>query len=126
MAKVLPVNRHAASSQGVARLVVTDGTLEALKWLGMVLMALDHVNKYLLGESSAVLFNLGRMVMPLFGFVLMYNLARPGALAAGVHVRVMRRLLAFGALSTPAFAALVGWWPLNILFMLLLSTASSG
>ncbi|WP_213956783.1 TraX family protein [Variovorax sp. dw_954] len=105
-----------------APLRVATGTLEALKWLGLVLMTLDHVNKYLLGEASAVLFDLGRMVMPVFGFVLMYNLARPGALAAGVHVRVMGRLLVFGALSTPMFVALVGWWPLNILFMLLLST----
>lgn len=122
MAKALHVDGDEASSRGAARVVIPDGTLEALKWLAMVLMTLDHVNKYLLGESSAVLFDLGRIVMPLFGFVLMYNLARPGALAAGVHVRVMRRLLAFGALATPAFVVLVGWWPLNILFMLLLST----
>ena len=111
-----------ATRERAQGLVISDGTLEALKWLGMVLMALDHVNKYLLGGSSAVLFDLGRMVMPLFGFVLMYNLARPSALAAGVHGRVMRRLLVFGALSTPVFIALVGWWPLNILFMLLLAT----
>ena len=31
-------------------------------------------------------------------------------------------MLVFGALATPMFVALVGWWPLNILFMLLLST----
>ena len=112
----------AAAHRATGRLIISDGTLEAIKWLAMVLMALDHINKFLLGESNAVLFDLGRMVMPLFGFVLMYNLARPGALAAGVHRRVMQRLLVFGALSTPVFVALVGWWPLNILFMLLLST----
>ena len=122
MAKALERIEPTALTQGAGRLVIADGSLEALKWLGMLLMALDHVNKCLLGESSAVLFDLGRMVMPLFGFVLMYNLARPGAMAAGVHLRVMRRLLVFGALSTPLFVALVGWWPLNILFMLLLST----
>lgn len=112
----------AATHRAAGRLVISDGTLEAIKWLAMVLMALDHIDKFLLGESNAVLFDLGRMVMPLFGFVLMYNLARPGALAAGVHRRVMQRLLIFGALSTPVFVALVGWWPLNILFMLMLST----
>ncbi|RZL85531.1 MAG: conjugal transfer protein TraX [Variovorax sp.] len=122
MARTLARKASAATGRAVERLVIADGTLEALKWLGMILMALDHVNKLLLGESNMVLFDLGRMVMPLFGFVLMYNLARPGALAAGVHVRVMRRLLVFGALSAPVFIALVGWWPLNILFMLLLST----
>ncbi len=118
LGQIAPVDaKHRA-----ARMVIANGTIEGLKWLGMTLMALDHVNKYLLGESSAVLFDLGRMVMPLFGFVLMYNLARPGALAAGVHWRVIKRLTLFGVLATPMSAALMGWWPLNILFMLLLST----
>ncbi len=102
---------------------MADGTLEALKWLGLVLMALDHVNKYLLGGEWPVLYMLGRLVMPIFGFVLAYNLARPHALAYGVHARVMKRLFIFGALATPPFVGLVGWWPLNILFMLLLATA---
>ena len=102
---------------------MADGTLEALKWLGLVLMALDHVDKYLLGGTWPVFYMLGRLVMPMFGFVLAYNLARPHALASGVHARVMKRLFIFGALATPPFVGLVGWWPLNILFMLLLATA---
>lgn len=102
---------------------MADGTLEALKWLGLILMALDHVNKYLLGGAWPVLYMLGRLVMPIFGFVLAYNLARPRALESGVHARVMKRLFIFGALATPSFVGLVGWWPLNILFMLLLATA---
>lgn len=101
---------------------VSDGSLEALKWVALVLMAGDHVNKYLLHESSTTLYALGRMVMPVFGFVLMFNLARPGALAGGLHRRVMKRLAIFGALATPAFALLVGWWPLNILWTLFVAT----
>lgn len=117
---------HAGTHDGLRQtgnpLVIASGTLEALKWLGMVLMSLDHVNKYLLGASNAVMFDLGRIVMPLYGFVLMYHLARPGALDRGVHARVMQRLLVFGVVASPVFVALVGWWPLNILFTLLLST----
>ncbi len=101
---------------------ISDGSLEALKWVALVLMVGDHVNKYLLHESSASLYALGRMVMPIFGFVLMHNLCRPGALANGLHVRAIKRLAIFGALSTPAFVYLVGWWPLNILFTLLVAT----
>lgn len=101
---------------------ISAGSLESLKWVGLVLMAADHVNKYVLGEASASLYAMGRLVMPIFGFVLMYNLCRPGALADGVHLRVMKRLAVFGALATPAFVLLVGWWPLNILFTLLVST----
>lgn len=101
---------------------MSNGSLEALKWVGLLLMLCDHVNKYLLHEASPALYALGRMVMPLFGFVLMANLARPGALEAGVDFRVMRRLAIFGLLATPAFFQLVGWWPLNILGTLLLVT----
>lgn len=102
--------------------VITNGSLEALKWVALVLMVGDHVNKYLLHEEIGSLYALGRMVMPIFGFVLMHNLCRPAAVAGGVHARVMRRLVIFGVLSTPAFAYLVGWWPLNILFTLFTAT----
>jgi len=121
MASILPSGVSSVAGPP-PRLVIADGSLEALKWLSLGLMVLDHVNKFLFGESSAVLFDLGRMVMPLFGFVLMYNLTRPDAVARGIHLRVMRRLLVFGTLATPLFLMLVGWWPLNILFMLSLAT----
>jgi hypothetical protein len=101
---------------------ISDGSLEALKWVALVLMAGDHVNKYLLHESSATLYALGRMVMPIFGFVLMFNLTRHGALASSLHGRVIKRLAICGVLATPAFVYLVGWWPLNILFTLFLAT----
>ncbi|WP_235505856.1 TraX family protein [Variovorax sp. Root411] len=101
---------------------ISGGSLEALKWVGLVLMTGDHVNKYLLQDASPTLYALGRMVMPLFGFALMANLARPGAFEAGIHLRVMRRLAVFALLATPAFVRLVGWWPLNILVTLGLAT----
>lgn len=106
---------------------IENGTLEAIKWLALLWMTGDHINKYALAGTSPVLYAFGRMVMPLFGFVLAYNLARPGAATAGVHGRVMKRLAIFGAISTPAFLGLGGlldgWWPLNILFTLLVTTA---
>ena len=101
---------------------VSDGSLEALKWVGLLLMTGDHANKYLLQEASVALYALGRLAMPLFGFVLMAHLARPGARQAGVHGRVMRRLAVLALLATPAFVQLVGWWPLNILATLWLAT----
>jgi hypothetical protein len=107
---------------------ITDGTLEALKWIGLLLMTGDHVNKYLLNDTVPLLFDAGRAVMPIFIFVLAFNLARPGTLARGVYPRTMIRLAVFGALATPAFVALggllAGWWPLNILFTLLVLTAT--
>lgn len=107
---------------GGHRLQVADGSIEALKWIALVAMLLDHVNKYLFGATLPVLFELGRIAMPLFGFVLAYNLARPDASATGAHRRTARRLLAAGTISQLPYAALGGsLWPLNILFTLLAS-----
>jgi len=110
------------------RLFVADGTLEALKWLGLLLMTGDHVNKYLLNDTVPMLFAAGRLVVPVFVFVLAFNLARPDTLRRGVYQRTMARLAVFGLLATPAFIALgglfAGWWPLNILFTLLVLTAT--
>lgn len=105
-----------------------DGTIEALKWLAMALMTLDHVNKYLFAHALPGAFELGRLAMPLFVFVLAYNLARPGAIESGTYIRIMKRLAIYGLVATPFFMGLggliAGWLPLNIMFMLLLATAT--
>jgi TraX protein len=114
-------SRCAARSIGVFFCVLTN------PWAALVLMVLDHVNKYRYAEKLPVIFQLGRIDMPMFGFVLAYNLARPDALARGVHGRMMYRLTLMGLAASPMFIILNGmyvtanaWWPLNILFMLLL------
>jgi hypothetical protein len=103
------------------RLALSSGSIEALKWLALVLMTLDHVNTFLYNGKFPALFKLGRVAMPIFGFVLAYNLARPHALEDGVYGRAMKRLALFGLLASPVFVAMVGWLPLNILFTLLLA-----
>src|SRR5271168_2849775 len=116
-----------ASRQGPRPWAMADGSLEAIKWAALVLMVFDHVNKYLYAEKLPVIFQLGRIVMPMFGFVLAYNLARPDAFAKGVHGRMMYRLTLLGLAASPMCIILNGmfvnanaWWPLNILFTLLL------
>lgn len=107
-------------------LTLSDGSLEALKWLALVLMTLDHANKYLLQPAIPALFDAGRTVMPIFAIVLAYNLARPGMLARSVYPKVMKRLALAGALAALPFIALGGlgwdWWPLNIMATLLVAT----
>jgi hypothetical protein len=116
------------SKTTLPRLVVPDGALEALKWIALLLMTGDHVNKYLFNGTNDLLFAAGRVAMPLFVFVLAYNLARPGVLERGAYLRTMKRLALFGVLAMPAFFALSGlsaaWRPLNILFALLAVTAT--
>ena len=109
------------------RLAIDDGTLEGMKWLAVILMTIDHMGKHLFNDTVAWMFYVGRLTMPLFGFVLAFNLARHDAFAQGVHGRVIKRLAIYGTLATVPFIALgglgFGWWPLNIMAMLLLSTA---
>ena len=109
------------------RVIISDGALEALKCVALVLMTGDHINKYLLHESNPYLFAAGRLVMPLFVFVLAYNLSRPGALANGVYGRTLKRMLVFACIAAIPHVALGGllwhWWPLNVLFTLAVATA---
>lgn len=100
---------------------LSHGSAEALKWLGLALMLVDHTNKYLYHGEVHWMFAAGRVVMPLFAIVLAHNLARADEATAW---RACRRMVAFGLLASPAFMAMQGrWWPLNILFTLALSTA---
>ena len=89
-------------------------------------MTLDHVNKYLLQSEAILLFDLCRVVMPIFAIVLAYNLARPNASDRAAYPRVMQRMAIAGVFATPPFIALGGlgwgWWPLNIMFTLLVAT----
>ena len=61
-------------------------------------------------------------------FVLAYNLVRPGTFERGAYPRTMKRLALFGAVASVPFIALgglfAGWWPLNVLFTLLVITAT--
>ena len=103
-----------------------NGTVEALKWLALALMTGDHVNKYLFNGTLPFLFEAGRLALPIFVFVLAYNLARPGASERGAYQRTMKRLAVFGVVASVPFIALgglaAGWWPLDVLFTLLVVT----
>lgn len=104
-------------------LSLSSGALEALKWLALAAMLLDHVNKWLYAGRVPLGFELGRLAWPLFAFVLAHHLAQPGALEGALPVRLLRRLLGWGLLATPPFMALAGsWFPLNILFSLAAAT----
>ncbi len=118
-----------AGGPSMKPLRLSDGTAEALKWLGLVLMTLDHVNKYLFNATQPGAFEAGRLCLPIFVIVLASNLARPGMLERGAYLRTMKRLAVFGAVASVPFIALGGlagsWWPLNVLFTLLAITATA-
>jgi hypothetical protein len=126
-----PADQASAPLLRLPVLALPDGAIEALKWLALVFMTGDHVNKYYLYDAYPVLFALGRISLPLFCVVLAYNLARPGALDGGAFRRTCTRLGIFAALATIPYIGLgrltpgalfFGWWPLNILATLAVAT----
>ncbi len=103
----------------------SDGAMEALKWLALIAMTSDHVNKVLFDASVPVMSVFGRLAMPIFGFIVAYNLARPVFFLSGAYERVLKRMFVFGLLATPFFALAfnkpVLYPRLNIMFALMLS-----
>ena len=99
------------------RLELSDGAVEAMKWLGLILMTADHAQKYGLMPAVPGVYEAGRLAFPLFGIVLAYNVARVQSHDRAVYVRVLTRLLGWGAIASIPFIALgglgFGWWPLN-------------
>lgn len=106
---------------------LSDGAVEAMKWLGLVLMTADHAQKYGLMPAVPGIYEAGRVTFPLFGIVLAYNLARVQSHDRARYVRVLTRLLCCGALASIPFIALgglgFGWWPLNCMFTLAVAVA---
>lgn len=100
----------------------STGALELMKWLALLSMVMDHMNRAVFNSKYPLMLDIGRLAFPMFGFVLAYNLARPGALAKGVYRRATTRLLIAGALATPFYWIAIGnahlLWPLNIMFTL--------
>ena len=101
---------------------LSDGAVEVMKWLGLILMTADHAQKYGLMPTVPGDYEAGRMAFPLFGIVLAYNLARVQGHDPAVYVRVLTRLLCCGTIASIPFIALwglgFGWWPLNCMFSL--------
>ena len=107
------------------RLKVSNAALTALKLIGITAMLIDHYNSLVKPDYSPLLYEVGRLALPLFVFVLGYNLAR---IPADKMPKIMLRLLLFGVIATPIYnilgAGLWYWWPLNILFTLLVATGT--
>ncbi len=100
-------------------LKLSDGSLECLKWLALVLMSADHISTFLYNGELQYLNNAGRVAFPIFAFVFAYNLSRDNA--ERFFKRSLVRLVAFGAVATPIFISLGeihNYLPLNIMFTL--------
>jgi hypothetical protein len=107
-------------------LKITSGTMEAVKWLALLSMTIDHMNRFFFNTSIYPAYCAGRLAMPLFAFILSYNLAQPEAASRGLYTRVLIRLMIFGLLASPGYIAmrhLQSFYPLNIMFTLAAAVA---
>lgn len=99
---------------------ITNDRLTLLKLLAVASMVIDHYNKFANPDYSQIMFSVGRLALPIFVFVLAFNLSR---IEAAKMPKIAVRLVLFGLLATPAYNSmggtiLGGWWPLNVLFLL--------
>jgi hypothetical protein len=121
--------RYASETERVIRLwlYLSDGQLEALKWIAFGSMLIDHVGRYAFGlglESWA--FAAGRLAFPLFAFVLASNLAREGSRGARAW-RTSRRLAVWALISVlPSWWARDAWLPVNVFATLSIGAALCG
>ncbi len=108
-------------------MILKNSSIELIKWLAVIAMTCDHINKYLFNGTLPYLFEIGRLALPLFVFVMAFNLARPGSLEKKTYTRIAARLALFGVIASVPYIALggvqYGWWPLNVLFTLLVLSA---
>ncbi|HZY18763.1 MAG TPA: TraX family protein [Ramlibacter sp.] len=94
----LPIPVHAGGT-GAAPLGFRSGQLEALKWIALASMLVDHLGRHLLGIGQETwVFAAGRLAFPLFAGVLGMNLARPGDRSARAS-RTTRKLVLWGAVA---------------------------
>lgn len=103
--------------QAVSAVALSSGAREALKWLALVLMTGDHVNKVMYAGSLPLLGELSRVVFPIFAVVFALNLRMDEGTC--VAVRAVKRTLIAACICQPFHAvAFDSLYRLNILFTL--------
>ncbi|MDD2832376.1 MAG: TraX family protein [Methylotenera sp.] len=106
----------------IPEISLTSGAIEALKYLALLFMTLDHVNKVIFNHDVPWLSIVGRLAFPMFGFVLAYNLAR-AELQVSAYIKIIKKMALAGVIATPFYMPLFNTTDhvmLNIMFSLML------
>jgi|688.fasta_scaffold346589_1 hypothetical protein len=107
---------------------IRSGTLEGLKWLAFICMAIDHANKFLPSLHLQSLYPVGRLAMPIFAFIFGYSLSHLKILKKECIHKLLIRLLLTALIASVPYIYLqknfivFEFWPLNIIFMFLLAS----
>ena len=92
------------SNYTLSKISINSGSIEFLKWVGLLSMTVDHLNTFLLNSAYPIMMQIGRIALPLFTIVIAYNVASYKGNIDKLILRVIKRLLLFGVAAIPAFA----------------------
>lgn len=95
------------------RLLIAAESLEAIKWLALVLMLAEHASFFVFGVMPWTVFFLGRLVFPLFAIAIAYGIAHK---TPAEKFGVVYRLVAWGCAAGLAGALVRDALPMNVLF----------
>jgi hypothetical protein len=117
---VSPAQHFDTAAGFVPRL--SNAQQEALKWLAIITMTLDHVNKLLFQYDYPALLWIGRLAFPLFAFLMAYNLV----VREVKPTRYLWPLLLFAVVSQPIWMWVTKESEGNIFFTLYLGVLYLG
>jgi hypothetical protein len=101
---------------------LSSGQQEALKWLAIITMTLDHINKVIFHYDYPALLWIGRLAFPLFAFLIAYNLVVRDV----KPTRYLYSLFLFALATQPIFMWVTKESTGNILFTLCLGVLYLG
>lgn len=81
---------------------LSSGSIEWLKFIGLLTMTIDHVNHFHLSSQYQFLQDIGRVAFPLFVMLFAFNYAKHPDGAKELHKRISKKLLLSGLLALPA------------------------
>src|SRR5690606_26366846 len=92
---------------------LSQRTIEPMKWLGLILMLVEHASFYVFDVMTWPVYLVGRLVFPLFALALGLGIADK---TLAQRFEVFRRLVLWGAIAAGCGLAVRDPFPLNVLF----------
>jgi hypothetical protein len=117
---VINLEQKAPPSALIPRL--TSGQQEALKWLAIFTMTIDHINALLFNYSEPAMLWIGRLAFPLFAFLIAYNLV----VRSVKPTRYLYPLILFAVCTQPVTWLVWNIWRGNIFMTLALGVLFVG
>lgn len=104
---------HASTIGDISRPLLSQRVIEPCKWIGLVLMVVEHASWYVWNVMPGPVMLLGRMVFPLFALALVLGIVGK---TRAQRLELVQRLVVWGAIAAGCALAVRDPFPLNVLF----------